>query len=59
MTVTRHKRERKKKKVTVSAAARKLDVTREHLSRVLHGHRVSRSLTARYQELLATEEAAR
>ena len=36
---------------TITDAARVLGVTREHLSRVLHGHRQSRSLTRRYAEL--------
>lgn len=36
---------------TITEAARALGVTREHLSRVIHGHRHSRSLTARYSQL--------
>ena len=36
---------------TLTAAARALGVTREHLSRVIHGHRPSRSLTRRYTVL--------
>lgn len=39
-------------KLTTSMAARSLGVTREHLSRVLHGHRQSRRLLARHAELL-------
>ena len=35
----------------MTAAARELGVTREHLSRVLHGHRVSASLLRRYAAL--------
>jgi transcriptional regulator with XRE-family HTH domain len=34
--------------LTLTAAAKALGVTREHLSRVLHGHRESRSLLRRY-----------
>lgn len=36
---------------TLTEAAKRLAVTREHLSRVLHGHRQSRSLSRRYAEL--------
>jgi len=39
------------KKLTVTAAAKTLGVTRTHLSLVLHGHRQSRRLTARYTAL--------
>jgi len=39
------------KRVTISSKARQLGVTREHLSRVLHGHRQSRSLMRRYLQL--------
>jgi DNA-binding phage protein len=41
---------------TISEAARILGCTREHLRRVLNGHRSSRSLTARY-EALKTRQA--
>ena len=34
-----------------TAAAKKLGVTREHLNRVLRGHRHSRRLTSAYQKL--------
>lgn len=34
--------------LTLTAAAKMLGVTREHLSRVLHGHRQSRRLLQRY-----------
>jgi len=34
-----------------AAAAHRLGVTREHLNRVLRGHRQSRSLLRRYQAL--------
>ena len=34
--------------LTLTAAAKALGVTREHLSRVLHGHRQSRRLLQRY-----------
>lgn len=40
------------KKLTVTRAAELLGVTRTHLSYVLHGHRQSRRLTARYTALL-------
>jgi len=36
---------------TITAAALALGVTRTHLSLVIHGHRQSRSLTARYTAL--------
>ena len=36
---------------TITDAARALGVTREHLSRVRHGHRQSRSLSHRYAQL--------
>lgn len=36
---------------TITAAAQQLGVTRTHLSLVIHGHRQSRSLTARYTAL--------
>lgn len=38
-------------KVTITDAARRLGVSREHLSRVLHGHRKSRRLLARCREI--------
>ena len=41
----------KPRKWTITAAAKSLGVTRTHLSLVLHGHRQSRSLTARYTAL--------
>jgi hypothetical protein len=40
------------RKLTVGEAAERLGRTREHLSRVLHGHRPSRSLTRRYASLV-------
>ena len=43
-TVTNHK-------FSQRAAAQRLGVTREHLNRVLRGHRQSRSLIRRYQAL--------
>ena len=36
---------------TLTEASARLGVTREHLSRVLHGHRQSASLTRRFREL--------
>jgi CRP-like cAMP-binding protein len=39
--------------LTITDAARHLGVTREHLSRVIHGHRESRSLRARYSDLVS------
>jgi len=44
-------------RVSQTAAAKKLNVSREHLNRVLRGHRESRSLLRRFREL--QEEAAR
>ena len=41
----------KSRPISLTAAAQKLGVTREHLSRVLHGHRVSKSLCRRFAEL--------
>jgi CRP-like cAMP-binding protein len=38
--------------ITIQDAARSLGVTREHLSRVIHGHRESRSLRDRYAALV-------
>ena len=38
----------------ISRDAAVLGVTREHLSRVIHGHRVSASLTRRYRNLQQT-----
>ena len=38
----------------ISRDAAVLGVTREHLSRVLHGHRISASLTRRYRNLQQT-----
>lgn len=40
------------KKVTQTEGARILGVTREHLNRVLRGHRESRSLRRRWEELI-------
>lgn len=40
----------------LTLAARELGVTREHLSRVLHGRRISASLLRRYHELKATQQ---
>jgi len=37
--------------ITVTDAAKRLGVTRTHLSLVIHGHRQSRSLTQRYAAL--------
>lgn len=44
-------------RLTVTKAAELLGVHRVHLSRVLHHHRQSRSLTRRYQQLLAQHQA--
>ena len=49
-TVTNHK-------FSQRAAAQRLGVTREHLNRVLRGHRQSRSLLRRYQTLTKPEVA--
>lgn len=43
---------------TITDAARAMGVSREHLSRVLHGHRQSRSLTSRYRLLQAEQHLA-
>lgn len=55
-TVTRHSVNSKPKKVTskrvsIASKARQLGVTREHLSRVIHGHRISRRLMERFRLL--------
>ncbi len=42
---------RAKRIVGVCADAKRLGVTYDHLSRVLHGRRTSKSLTARYHAL--------
>jgi len=51
-TVTRHvsdvEPKSSRRRGAIAQAAREFGVTREHLSRVLHGHRESRSLTRRY-----------
>lgn len=39
------------RRITLTQAAAQLGVTREHLSRVLNGHRESRSLTRRFHAL--------
>lgn len=55
--VTRHKhksdtrRPRASNHIPLTEAAVLLNVTREHLSRVLHGHRESASLTRRFRAL--------
>jgi hypothetical protein len=57
--VTRHDLQTSQKKapasrgITLTYAAAQLGVTREHLSRVLNGHRQSRSLTRRFHALSA------
>ena len=43
---------------TITESAKILGVTREHLSRVLHGHRDSRSLTSRYNNLQSQRQLA-
>ena len=45
------------RRITLTHAAAQLGVTREHLSRVLNGHRESRSLTSRYHALQANPTA--
>jgi len=42
----------------IGRASKDLGVTREHLSRVLHGHRISRSLTSRYAAWLHSSAEA-
>ena len=58
--VTRNESPSKEKTLTPRAriaglthAARSLGVSRTHLSLVLHGHRESKSLTKRYEKLIA------
>lgn len=41
----------KKRPLSQTLAAKKLGVTREHLNRVLRGHRQSRRLTTAFQKL--------
>lgn len=41
--------------IPTAQAARELGVSREHLSRVLHGHRQSVRLMGRYWKLVAVE----
>lgn len=43
----------------LSDAARKLGVSRTHLSLVLHGHRESASLSRRYRELAGKAAASK
>ena len=47
---------RKSSGISLTEAARHLGVTREHLSRVMHGHRVSARLLKRYSELQTKAE---
>jgi hypothetical protein len=58
MRVTRHKKQSKKKMFTVNAAAKSLSVTRWHLSRVIHGHRISPTLLRRYLALKSGHAAS-
>lgn len=48
----------KSRGISMTAEARTLGVTREHLSRVLHGHRVSKRLLLKHAELLASHAKA-
>lgn len=50
-------RTRNRQPLSVTQAALLLGVTREHLSRVIHGHRASRRLLARYRDLMASNFA--
>jgi hypothetical protein len=50
--MTRHNGKGKPKAPTQGAAAAKLGVTREHLNRVLRGHRISKRLMRDYRDLL-------
>jgi hypothetical protein len=50
-------RKHKANRWTLSGAAVALGVTKGHLSRVLHGHRQSRSLMRRYTELTGLTSA--
>jgi plasmid maintenance system antidote protein VapI len=47
-----------KKPISQTAAAKKLGVTREHLNRVLRGHRHSRRLMSAWQALHRTPNRA-
>jgi predicted XRE-type DNA-binding protein len=49
--VTRHHPTAPKKALSQTAAAALLGVTREHLNRVLRGHRTSRRLMKQYRAL--------
>lgn len=44
----------KQERLTQTAAAKKLGVSREHLNRVLLGHRSSKSLLRKYNRLIAS-----
>jgi hypothetical protein len=61
LSVTRHnektllKPDRLSMRISLTAAAKSLGVTREHLSRVLHGHRISKSLCRRFAALNAAQ----
>lgn len=47
------------RRITLTEAAAILGVTREHLSRVLNGHRESKRLTHRFHALLASRKPAK
>ncbi len=47
--------EKSKPRISQAEAARQLGVTKWHLNRVLRGHRESRSLTRRYEALVAEQ----
>jgi len=51
-----HPKKSKRRKPTITRAAQELGVTRVHLSFVIHGHRSSRSLSARYQAWLKQQD---
>lgn len=59
MIVTRHTGKHKNNHLTQTEAAKILGVTREHLNRVLRGHRASRRLLGRYTTLCARKSPAR
>ena len=47
----------KSRGISLTAAARTLGITREHLSRVLNGHRISARTLRRFDELTSNNQA--
>jgi hypothetical protein len=50
--------EESKRRLSQAEAARRLQVSKFHLNRVLRGHRQSRSLTRRYHALMSQQGRA-